>query len=124
MFAHAEEAGQKEHEQTIHWGNQQLVCRAGAEAKTLAIQIVGFRTTREEIQGIYNEVYQQKRLLGPHHMSQSRWRPLIRKSALPWKSRHGRGGVPPGWRWIWGEPLQYFVAQPPDQIPLQDPGKE
>ena len=27
--------------------------------------MVGFRTTREEIQGIYNKVYQQKRLLGP-----------------------------------------------------------
>ena len=26
--------------------------------------MVGFRTTREEIQGIYNEVYQQKGLLG------------------------------------------------------------
>ena len=27
--------------------------------------MVGFRTTREEIQGIYNEMYQQKRLLAP-----------------------------------------------------------
>ena len=29
--------------------------------------MVGFRTTREEIWGIYNEVYQLKRLLGPQH---------------------------------------------------------
>ena len=33
--------------------------------KTLPIQMVGFQTTQEEIQGIYNEVYQQKRLPGP-----------------------------------------------------------
>ena len=33
--------------------------------KTLAVQMVGFRTTREEIQGIYNKVYQQKRFLDP-----------------------------------------------------------
>ena len=35
MFAYAEEAGWKEHEQTICRGYQQLVPRAGAEAKTL-----------------------------------------------------------------------------------------
>ena len=33
--------------------------------KTPAVWMVGFRTTREEIHGIYNEVYQQKSLLGP-----------------------------------------------------------
>ena len=27
--------------------------------------MVGFQTTKEEVQGIYNKVYQQKRLLGP-----------------------------------------------------------
>ena len=64
--------------------------------------MVGFRTTREEVQGIYNEVYQQKSLLGPYHMGQSRWRPLIRKYVLPLKSRHGRGGVLPGWKRMGG----------------------
>ena len=33
--------------------------------KTPAIQMVGFWTNREEVQGFYNKVYQQKRLLGP-----------------------------------------------------------
>ena len=33
--------------------------------KFLPFQMVGFRTTREEIQEFYNEVYQLKRLLGP-----------------------------------------------------------
>ena len=63
--------------------------------------MVGFRTTREEIQRIYNEVYQQNMLPGPHHVGQSGWRPLIRKSAFPCKSRHGRGRVPPGQKRIW-----------------------
>ena len=65
MFTHAEEVGQKECKQTICCSHQQPVPRAEAEAKTLTIQMVGFRTTREEIQWINNEVYQQKRLLGP-----------------------------------------------------------
>ena len=65
MFAYAKEAGQKEQEWVTHQGCQHPVSRAMAKVKTLAIQIVGLRTTREEIQGIYNEVYQQKRLPGP-----------------------------------------------------------
>ena len=32
----------------------------------------------------------------PHYMGQSAWRPLIGKSVLPWKNRHGGGRVPPG----------------------------
>ena len=38
--------------------------RANAEVEVPAIQMVGFRTTRKEIQGIYNEVYWLKRSLG------------------------------------------------------------
>ena len=65
MFTYAKEVEQKEQEQVTHQGHQHPVSRETAKAKTPAIQMVGFRTTREEIQGIYNEVYQQKRLLGP-----------------------------------------------------------
>ena len=39
--------------------------REDTDVKTLAIQMVGFQTTQEEVQGIYNEVCQQKRLPGP-----------------------------------------------------------
>ena len=51
---------------------------ANAEAEVPAIQMVGFRTTREEIQGIYNEVYQLKRLpspppYGPEQMEALDW---------------------------------------------------
>ena len=65
MFTYAKELGCKKCEQTIHWGHQQLVPREDAEAKTLAIQMVGFQNAWEEVQGIYNKVYQEKRLLGP-----------------------------------------------------------
>ena len=65
MFAYAEESGCKECEWTIHQGCQQPVPREDTEAKTLAVQMVAFWTTQEEVQGIYNEVYQQKRLPGP-----------------------------------------------------------
>ena len=56
MFTYAEEVGYKEQEQTIPQGLQQLVPREEAEVKTPTIQMVVFRTTREEVQGIYNEV--------------------------------------------------------------------
>ena len=65
MFVHAEVVGWKEHERSICWSHWPSVPRANAEAEVPAIQMVGFRTTREEIQGIYNEMYQLKRLLGP-----------------------------------------------------------
>ena len=51
--------------QMIHLlGPQRPVPRADAEVEVHAIQMVGFRTTRE-IWESYNEVYQLKRLLGP-----------------------------------------------------------
>ena len=65
MFIHAEVAGQKECKRSIHWDCQRPVPRADAEAEVSAIQMVGFRTSREEIGEIYNDVYQLKRLPGP-----------------------------------------------------------
>ena len=62
---HAEVVGQKECEQSICQGHWLLVPRATTEAEVPTIQMVGFRTTREEIQGTYNEAYQLKRLLPP-----------------------------------------------------------
>ena len=65
MFVHAEVVGQKECERSICWDCWPLVPRANTEGEAPAIQRVGFRTIREEIWVIYNEVYQMKRLLGP-----------------------------------------------------------
>ena len=64
MFTYAKGVGCKECKWTIHWGHQQPVPREESEAKTQAVQMVGFWTTWEEVEGIYNEVFQQKRLLG------------------------------------------------------------
>ena len=65
MFVHAEAVGWKECKQTIHQGHERPVPRTNAEAEVPAIWMVGFRTTREEIREIYNEVYQLKKLPGP-----------------------------------------------------------
>ena len=65
MSTYAKEVGCKECKWTIHQRHQQLVPREEAEAKTPAVQMVGFQTPQEEVQGIFNEVYQQKRLPGP-----------------------------------------------------------
>ena len=46
----------------------------------------------------------------PHHMGQSGWKPLTRKSVLLWKSRHSRGGVLPGQKKIYREPLCLFCS--------------
>ena len=51
--------------QTIHLPGLLVIGPwANAEAEVPTIWMVGFRTTREETQGIYNEVYQLKMLLG------------------------------------------------------------
>ena len=57
----------------------------------------------------------------PHHMGQSGWQPMIRKSALPWKSKCGRGRVLPGWKRIWGEPLQVFCGPADRPNPITGP---
>ena len=105
MFAYAEEARWKEYKQTICQGCQQLVPRAGAEAKTLAIQMVGFRTTMEEVQGIYNEVYQQKRLLGPPLYGPEEMEALDQEicASLEEQMWQRRGSARP--EEDWGEPL-------------------
>ena len=65
MFVHVKAAGQKEYEWAIHQGCQQLSPELDTEAIVPAIQLTGFKTMRDEIQGLYNEVYQLKRSPGP-----------------------------------------------------------
>ena len=93
---HAGVVGWKECKWSIHQGHRLLIPREIAEAEVPTVQMVGFRTTREEIWGIYNKVYQLKRFPGPNLMSQSKWRPLIGKSALPWKNGCSKDRVLPG----------------------------
>ena len=123
MFAYAKEVGQKEWEWTIHWGHQQPVPRVDAKAKTM----VGWWDSGPQGRGSKGSImrYTSKRgYWAPHCMGQSGWRPLIRKSLFPWKSRHGRCGYCQARRRSEGSHCKHFVAQPPGQIPLPDPDKE
>ena len=61
MFAHIETAGQKEHDCAICWGCQQPLPEWDASVETPTVELVGYKTTQEEIRALYNEVYQLKR---------------------------------------------------------------
>ena len=60
MFALAETNGQKEHNCAICLGHQQPSSERDANVETPTIDLVGYRTTREKIRTLYNEVYQLK----------------------------------------------------------------
>ena len=128
MFIHAEVAGWKECEQSIHWGCQRLVPRADAEAEVPAIQMVGFRTTKEEIQEIYNEVYQQRRLPGS---------PLYGPEWMEALDQEICASLEEWMQWMWGttrpeEELEGNTTSilwsscqtKSPQVPSQGPGKE
>ena len=65
MFAHAKITGWKEIEWAIHCGHWQSYPGLIAKAEVPTIQLVGFKTTLDEIWELYNDVYQLKRSLGP-----------------------------------------------------------
>ena len=65
MFVHAAESGQKEAEMLIHHSCQHGLPRLDPEADASAIQLVGYRTSREEIGDFFHQVYMLKRLPGP-----------------------------------------------------------
>ena len=64
MFKHAGDEGQKEVEQTVCQGCWQGLPKLDLEADLSAIQLVGPKTTEEEIISLYLEVYKQQRLPG------------------------------------------------------------
>ena len=65
MFAHVETAGWKEIKWAIHCGYWQSYPGLNDKVEVPAIQLVGFKTTREDIQELYNDVYQLKRSPDP-----------------------------------------------------------
>ena len=65
MFAHAGMAGWKEYEWAIHCCCWQSYPGWDTKAEVPAIQLVGFKTTRDEIWELYNDVYQLRRSPGP-----------------------------------------------------------
>ena len=65
MFSHAEMAGQKEYEWAICCDHKQSYLGLDAKAEVPTIQLVGFKTTRDEIWELYNSIYQLRRSPGP-----------------------------------------------------------
>ena len=57
MVAHAAAMGQKKQDQAIHQGHQQSLPRQDLSVESSAIELFGPKSTREEIRGVYNEVY-------------------------------------------------------------------
>ena len=64
MFGHATDEGQKEVEQTVCQGHGESLPKLDLEADLSAIQLVGPKTTKEEILSLYLQVYKQQRLPG------------------------------------------------------------
>ena len=64
MFRHTTNEGQKEAEQTVHWGCQEGLPKLDQEADLSAIPLVSPENTKEEILSLYWEVYKQQRLPG------------------------------------------------------------
>ena len=64
MFRHATNEGWKEAEWTVWWGHQQGLPKQDPEADSSAIQLIGPKTTKEELLSLYLEVYKQQRLPG------------------------------------------------------------
>ena len=65
MFAHAKTTGQKEMKWAIHHGHWQSYPGLNTKVEVPAIQLFGFKTTREEIQELYNDIYQLMSSPGP-----------------------------------------------------------
>ena len=55
MFAHAEAAGQKEYDHRIQWGHQQSMLKQDPSMETPAINLIGYKTTQEEMFALYQE---------------------------------------------------------------------
>ena len=64
MFRHAANEGQKEAEHMVYQGHWEGLPKLDPEADLSAIQLVGPKTTKEEILFLYLEVYKQHRLPG------------------------------------------------------------
>ena len=65
MFAHAIELGQKEAERLIHCGHWHGLPRLDPEVDVSVVQLVGYRTSCEEIRGLFHKIYMLKSLPSP-----------------------------------------------------------
>ena len=65
MLVHAKTTGQKEIEWAICHSHWQSYPGLNTKAEVPTIQLVGFKTMRDKIQELYNDIYQLKRSTGP-----------------------------------------------------------
>ena len=61
MLIQAENTGQKEYNCLQLRGWQQSTCQQDASMEAYTVDLVGYKTSREEIFNLYQEVYQLKR---------------------------------------------------------------
>ena len=77
MFLHAAEWGQKEAEHMCHQGHQSHIPEPNPMADQSAMELVGYRTSRKEMQDIYHSVYLLWRCPGSPSCGASRRRRAI-----------------------------------------------
>ena len=56
--------GKKENDQAIYWGQWQPLPEWDLEVESSAVELIGPKSPREEIRGVYNDVYQLQKSLG------------------------------------------------------------
>ena len=56
MFSHAVATGRKQYDQAIHW--QQPLPEQDLSVEPSTVELIGPRSTREDIRGVYNDIYQ------------------------------------------------------------------
>ena len=105
MFSHAQMAGQKELEWAICHGHWQSCPGLDARVEVTAVQLVGFKTTRDEIWELYNNVSQLKRSPGPLPYGPEQTEELVQEICTSLKEQM---------QWRWGS------AQPKEE-PEQGP---
>ena len=78
MFLWATYLGQKEAEWMVHWGCWQRHLKLNPDLTDIpAVQLVGYRTSHEEIRNLFNEVYLLRRPPGPPPYGPEQMRKVI-----------------------------------------------
>ena len=105
MFVQVENAGQKEYNCLRQRGRQQAMPEQDASMETPSVDLMGYKTTRDEIFTLYQEVYQLKRAPGEYQVTQRWQKEPARRSWTHWRSIAGVGGVLSSQRRSKGEDL-------------------
>ena len=87
--------GQKEHSYAIHWGCHQPLPEQDLSAEVPTVEPMGFKTTQEEIQRVYNEYTNQIECLEWNHVMWKWWRISTKKSLTPSRSTSVAGRAVP-----------------------------